>query len=103
MKKDNIIIIADYSEQQPVSLDELCEMLAISPDYIQQLIEYDIVSPQGRQPEDWMFDVIHLQRAKTAVHLQRDLDVNLAGVALVLDLLEEMEELREKVKLLDRL
>jgi chaperone modulatory protein CbpM len=47
--------------------------------------------------------VIHLQRAKTAVHLQRDLDVNLAGVALVLDLLEEMEELRERVKLLDRL
>ena len=90
----NEIIIADYSHQSPISLDELCEIFNISPDYIQHLIEYDIVSPEGNEPGEWEFTIVHLQRVKTTIRLQRDLDVNLAGVALVLDLLEELNQLR---------
>jgi chaperone modulatory protein CbpM len=35
-----------------------------------------------------------LRRARLAVRLERDLEVNLAGVALALDLLEEIDRLR---------
>lgn len=101
MKQTSQIIIADYTDQSPVNLTELCEIFSVSPDYIQHLIEYEIVSPQG-EPENWQFNIIHLKRIKTTIRLQRDLDVNLAGAALILDLLEEMETLREKVKLIER-
>jgi chaperone modulatory protein CbpM len=35
-----------------------------------------------------------VQRVQTAIRLQQDLGVNLAGAALALDLLEELQELR---------
>jgi len=34
-----------------------------------------------------------LRRVKTAIHLQRDLGVNLAGAALALELLDRITEL----------
>jgi chaperone modulatory protein CbpM len=39
-----------------------------------------------------------LRRARIAVRLERDLELNLAGVALALDLLEELEQLRQQLK-----
>jgi chaperone modulatory protein CbpM len=32
------------------------------------------------------------------MHLQRDLDINVAGAALVLDLLDELESLRARLR-----
>ena len=39
---------------------------------------------------------------KTALRLQHDLEVNLAGVALVLDLLEQLHETEEKLAVLEK-
>jgi len=36
-----------------------------------------------------------------AFRLQHDLGINLAGVALVLDLLEEIEQLRSRLRFVD--
>ncbi|MBT9477058.1 MAG: MerR family transcriptional regulator, partial [Polaromonas sp.] len=43
----------------------------------------------------------HLQRARVALRLQTDLDVNLAGAALALELLDELDELRARVQRLE--
>jgi chaperone modulatory protein CbpM len=37
-------------------------------------------------------------RVRSALRLQRDLGVNLAGIALALDLMEELESLRAELK-----
>jgi chaperone modulatory protein CbpM len=42
-----------------------------------------------------------VRRARRALRLQRDLDLNLAGAALALDLLDEVEILRERVRVLE--
>jgi chaperone modulatory protein CbpM len=44
---------------------------------------------------------MHLQRARVALRLQNDLDVNLAGAALALELLDELDELRARVQRLE--
>ncbi|RDI41812.1 chaperone modulator CbpM [Aquicella lusitana] len=103
MAKKEIMIIADYTSDTPVSLEEICEICNISADFIQDLIEYEIVHPEGELPEEWQFDLDELQRIKTALRLQRDLEVNLAGVAVVLDLLDEMERLRARMAMLEKL
>lgn len=102
MVKNELVIIADYSQETLLTLDELCEICGISYDFINELIEYEIVHPQGGAPDEWVFDLDHLQRIKTALRLQRDLEVNLAGVTVVLDLLDELEELRARMKLLEK-
>lgn len=102
MKKSQWMIVADYSEASSLTLESLCEICEISSDEIYHLVAYDILYPAGRQPEEWVFDQKQLQRAKTALRLQRDLEINLAGVALVLDLLEDREELRAKLALFEK-
>jgi len=37
-------------------------------------------------------------RARLALRLERDLELNLAGVALALELMEELERLRRELK-----
>jgi chaperone modulatory protein CbpM len=59
-----------------------------------ELVDEGILQPAGRNPEQWRFPGTSLQRARTAMRLQQDLKINLAGVALALDLLDEIESLR---------
>jgi chaperone modulatory protein CbpM len=40
-----------------------------------------------------------LRRARTALRLQRDLEINLPGVALALELMEELERLRRELRM----
>lgn len=102
MKKEELIIIVDNSQETFFALNELCEVCRASPEIIKAFIEYEIIRPQGASDDTWLFDLNHLQKVKMALRLQQDLEVNLAGIALVMDLLDELEELREKVKLLER-
>jgi chaperone modulatory protein CbpM len=56
-----------------------------------------VLSPTGSSPEDWRFSGDSLQRAKTAAHLTHDLELNTPGVALALDLLDEITRLRSQL------
>ncbi len=52
----------------------------------------------GREPAHWRFGGASLHRAHAALRLQRDLEINLAGVALALELLDEIESLRMRLR-----
>ena len=95
------MIIADYSEESRFSLDELCDVCQVPSGFVFELIEYAILHPEGEE-DAWIFNVSQLARLQTTMRLQRDLEVNLAGAALVLDLLDEIEDLENKVALLEK-
>lgn len=97
-----IIIIADYTEEIVLTPEQLCEIFGIEIVLIRDLVAYDILVPSGRTTEEWLFDMAQLKRLRTALRLQRDLELNLAGVALVLHMLEEMEKLRAQTALLNQ-
>lgn len=97
-----MVIIADYSKETSFSLEELCEICHISSDTIHAYIEFEIIHPAGKTPTDWKFDINHLSRVKTGLRLQHDLEVNLAGVAVVLDLLDEVDELRARLEVFEK-
>ena len=100
MKKD-LMIIADYSQQEMISLQELCEICQIEPDTVRTLVTYAVVEPV-QADDDWRFRPDQLQRLQKALRLQHDLELNAAGAALVLDLLQEMRELRSKLSLFEK-
>jgi chaperone modulatory protein CbpM len=52
---------------------------------------------QGQATVTWRFSGTALRRAVTAQRLTRDLGLKSAGVALALDLLEEIERLRTRL------
>ena len=58
------------------------------------IVEHGIVEPSGPTPEQWLFDASALAIVKRAFRLQADLQIEWAGVALALQLLDELEHLR---------
>ncbi len=78
------------------TLQEFSDFCSQSTDMILEMIDEGLIVPFGSSPAQWRFGLREIQRAQTAYRLICDLHVNLAGAALALDLLEELEELRQK-------
>lgn len=83
---------------QLFTLADLCRSCGVHAEMISEMVEYGIIEPQGESVAKWQFTGGCLWRVTTVVRLQRDLEVNLAGAALALDLLEEVRELRRQLK-----
>jgi len=84
-------------EQTELTLADLCRACAVHAEYIIELVEEGVLVPAGDEPVCWRFTGVHMRRATVALRLQRDLGVNLAGVALALQLLDEIEALRARI------
>jgi chaperone modulatory protein CbpM len=89
-------------EESSLTLGDLCNACSVRAIQIVALVEEGVLDPCGRDPRQWRFTGSNLTRARVALRLQRDLEVNLSGAALILDLLEEIDELDRRVKVLER-
>ena len=87
-------------EQTELTLAEVSRACAVHVDGIVELVIEGVISPLGREPHLWRFSGLHLRRATLALRLQRDLGVNLAGSALAMQLLDEIEILRARLRVL---
>ena len=87
-------------EQTELTLADVCRACAVRAEFIVELVDEGVLAPQGREPHRWRFSGIHLRRATVALRLQRDLGINLAGAALALQLLDEVEALRARLRVI---
>jgi len=82
-------------EESQLTLAELCDRCHIPAESMIELIEHGVISPsEGQSIRQWRFQGSSLVRVDKALRLRRDLNVNLAGAALILELLDELAELR---------
>ena len=88
-------------EQTELTLDDVCRACAAQADMIMALVNEGVLIPEGSTPDHWRFTGVQLHRARVALRLQSDLDVNLAGAALALELLDELEALRARLQSLE--
>ena len=95
-----LVHIGTVIEEDSLTLGQLCRACGVHADWIISLVEEGIIEPQGEDIRLWRFSGASLVRARIALRIQRDLGVNLAGIALVLDLIEELESLRAHMKTL---
>ncbi|MCZ4313125.1 MerR family transcriptional regulator [Comamonadaceae bacterium G21597-S1] len=90
-----VLILED---QQDLSLDELCRACSTEIDELLALVDEGVIAPRGAEPALWRFTGLQLRRARVAVRLQRDLGVNTAGAALALQLMDELDDLRARLR-----
>ncbi|MFC6300781.1 chaperone modulatory protein CbpM [Pseudomonas sp. CCM 7893] len=83
-----------------VNMTEFCEATELSVAYVIEIVEHGIVEPEGTNPESWHFTDYELALAKRASTLRKDLDLEWEGVALALNLLEEVQQLRAENQML---
>jgi chaperone modulatory protein CbpM len=81
-------------ESLTLTLHELCEFCGIEESIVIEMVEEGIAEPVAPGSTQWRFSGRSVARIRIAHRLTRDLRVNLAGAALALDLLEEIEALR---------
>ena len=90
----NLLTGSVLDDEMLLSLRELCRLCGVNAENVIAMVDEGVVEPQGAHPGEWRFRGMSVRRAQIALRLQRDLRVNLPGAALVLDLLEELEEFR---------
>jgi chaperone modulatory protein CbpM len=96
---DNALSGEIYEEYAVLSVDDLSRLCAVDRAAIVDLVEEGVLSVIEVEASEWRFPGAALRRARTAVRLQRDLEINLPGVALALELIEELERLRRELKI----
>jgi chaperone modulatory protein CbpM len=79
------------------SFSELCLRNNLDTDFVVQCVEVGIADATGASPVEWSFTSSAAVRIQKAHRLQRDLEININGLAVVLDLLDEVEALQEEV------
>lgn len=88
-------------EDYHLTLGDLCRICGITAEQVLALVEEGVIEPSAREP--WRFQAISIRRVRCAYHLHRDLGINLAGAALAVELLEEIEQLRARLRRLERM
>ena len=81
-----------------LTLGELCRLCRVPAERVFELVEEGLVEPQGRNPVHWRFQSVSVRRVRCALRLEQDLGVNVAGAALAVNLLEELEIMRARLR-----
>ncbi|HEY8520490.1 MAG TPA: chaperone modulator CbpM [Gammaproteobacteria bacterium] len=84
-------------ERVELSLTELCRMCGLHEEAVIEMVEEGIIEPRGSDRSAWRFSGVAVTRVQRVVRLQRELEVNLPGAALALELLDEIERLRRRL------
>jgi len=85
-------------EDGTLTLVELSERCMISENEIAELVYEGVIHPVRMQEESWHFTRETLWRIKKVKRLRRDLELNLSGAALTMQLLDRIEELENMLK-----
>ena len=85
-------------EPEQLTLEGLAACAGVHPARIESFVEYGLLEPIARTGTQWLFDMACLARLRMIERLRRDLGVNLAGIAVILDLLDRLTTLQREVE-----
>ena len=92
MNNSSDVIHAD----QALTLTDIAQACGLGERWIVMLVDADILTVSGADQSLWRFESHQLSRARRAFRLHRDFEASLNAVALILDLLDELEPLRRR-------
>ena len=87
--------------QVTLTLTELAHQVSLPETTLTEIVELGIIEPY-RVDHDWRFDEKVILVLSRASRLHRDLGIDWEGVALALELLDEIDTLREENRRLRR-
>jgi chaperone modulatory protein CbpM len=82
------------------SLQELSSACNVESTWVVELVEQGIIEARGTTISEWRFSSLSVVRLAKARRFDRDLGLNPAGIALVFDLLSEIDGLKARLNVL---
>lgn len=89
------------SEPPVLDLRTLCIVLEVREERVRDWVAEGLLHPRGDARSEWRFSADQCERARRALRLQRELDLEASAVPLVMDLLGEMQRLRRRIRQLE--
>ena len=89
-------------EDVHLTLVELCRACDAQEEQVQLWVVEGVLSPIGSSPTEWRFTGASLRRARLALTLTRELEINPPGVAFALDLLDRIDALEAGLRRVGR-
>jgi MerR family transcriptional regulator/heat shock protein HspR len=87
-----------------LTVEDLSSAAGIHPDLVKKFASYGLIEPVSRSGAFGLFSASSVERLRRIVRLRSDLGVNLAGIAVILNMRERQEALqRELERFRDRL
>lgn len=78
-----------------ITLDEFAERAGLPRELLLQLVDYEVLSPHDAAA--MTFAMTGLETAQTACRLHRDFELDAAGLALVIRLLDRIRDLQAEL------
>ena len=85
------VLLLDESVE--FTLADVCRICGVHERLVVDIVEEGVIEPRG-DVGAWRFTGVAVTRVQRVLRLQEEFEVNLAGAALALELLEEIERLR---------
>jgi len=83
-----------------LTISAVAEMFDLHQQTLRKYEEEGLISPRRTEGGTRMFGVAEVRRIRIIVSLSRDLGVNMAGVAIVLEQLDRVEEMKRMFELM---
>ena len=96
--EDQVLAGAIFEETALLTVKDLSRMCAVDERHIVEFVEEGVLNVVEIDTTEWHFTGAALRRVRLALRLERDLELNLAGVALALELMEELQTLRRELQ-----
>jgi chaperone modulatory protein CbpM len=100
MSQDNILIGVLIEESKTISYTEVCHRYHIPEKLLMEMMEHGLFSNKSTELEKLKLNQKELHRIESAFRLHRDLGINLPGVVLAIELLEQIEKMDEELSIL---
>jgi chaperone modulatory protein CbpM len=81
-----------------LTLDELCSVCALERDWLVVRVREGLVPASGATDAEWRFTTTTLARVRRMRDIERTYDAAPELAALVADMLQEMDELRARLR-----
>jgi DNA-binding transcriptional MerR regulator len=86
------------TEPEHLTLNGLAACTGVHPSLIEYFVDYGLLEPSVRTGTQLFFDAACIARLRMIERLRRDLGANLAGIAVILDLLDRLTTLQREVE-----
>ncbi|MDH5331069.1 MAG: chaperone modulator CbpM [Aquincola sp.] len=96
MNSSTISIGVCVAGEHALELEEFAAACGIEVSFVRVLVEEGLLAPAVERPA-WRFGGEELARVRRICRLQRDFEANLQSVAVMLDLIDEIERLRAQL------
>ena len=86
------------SDERKLALEDICETCGLPESKVITYIEEGVVEVQGDDVKRWRFSEVSMIQIQKAYRLEKDLRLNPAGAALALELMSQIEDLKNQLK-----